>query len=285
MSLFTACMLDRLPVSVQSTDMTEHVGKDREILDEIKDTTCRNDLRTLHHVDLKCPTYSSDVDLNESALTETATVTNIATTSNKRRDRRRRRRKANLLMFRFHRTRQKSVQICLRHRQLIASLCSKTLLVMSAKFNHVRHLPTGACVASRFSLSLTRQKRRPSHLHHRHPPTYVAATVRAHGGGGGALEREHTATDKLNQRQWLEMERNRLNQRSARQISSSSISVQQLQRKLTEELDSAAVATDTTVAMETDSEHMTNHSLTSNKLVTNRTSDEIDDIFVALERL
>lgn len=177
----------------------------------------------------------------------------------------RRRKQANVLTFQF-KSGQKPVKILLRGKQLLALLSNKSVFVAGAKFNQPRLLPTGTLIASRFTLSLVRLHPRTDQQLHRH----------------SAMRGDHNVP---NHSQWMEIERTRL---MSQRTSEPSTCVHQLQQKLTEELDSAA-AMDADTGSDLSLEHSQSDSLLSNRQTTeqevSRTSisDEIDDIFGALD--
>ena len=174
----------------------------------------------------------------------------------------RRRKQANMLTFRF-KSGQKPVKILLRGKKVLALLSNKNTSVAGAKFSHLRLLPSGSLVASRFILSLVLQCQTDQQRH-------------------SAMRGEPSVS---NHSQWMDMERTRLSQLQRK--GTHSMHVHQLQQKLTQELDNAATI-DVNTESDLSLEHSLSDSLLSNKQTTkqgiNRTSiDEIDDIFGVLD--
>ena len=178
--------------------------------------------------------------------------------------------KANTLMLHCcHGQRHRPVKFCLRGRKLMAALTAKKIQVTAINVKLIRRLPTGSNnhVISNYLLSL--EQRRPRANHHGQRTNNMSKC--------GALDLEGDVRE-LDGNKWLEVERTRLSQRSG---SSSTTYVHELQKKFTDELDSAAP-----VAMEM--EHDTSRLLSmGTNSENNRTvtvgRDEIDDIFGALD--
>lgn len=165
------------------------------------------------------------------------------------------RKQANTLMFQVWRGQRKLAKIQLRSRQLSAVLRARNISVAGARFHYLKSLPTGAHVASRFSLSLqswTNPCRQPS-----------------------------VQVDVPNHSQWVERERASLSQTSS---SCSYACVRQLQKQLTQELDSATVETD---LEQPNGDYIYSDSSNDgkNEQGVTKTADEIDDIFGALDGL
>ena len=167
---------------------------------------------------------------------------------------------ANTLTFRCCHGQHRPVKIWLRGRKLMAALTAKKIRVTAINVNFMRRLPTGSNdhVISSCFLSLVQQCPRTNHCQH--------TNIAKHR----VLEPD---VRKLDGSKWLEVERNRLSQRSGSSTTC-------IQKKFTDELDSS-------VAMDTDMEqHDTSHLLsTETNSENNRTvgHNEIDDIFCALD--
>ena len=210
---------------------------------------------------------AGSMDKDDSSLRTVAAATEAKSAERKQHKiRTRRRKQANVLVFQF-KSGHKPINVILRGKKLSSLLSNKnTVSVVGAKFSHLKLLPTGAFIAPRFTLSLVHlRSRTDDHQDHRRF-TMCGSNVPIHG-------------------QWMETERTRLmNQRNS--IRTPSACVQQLQKKLTEELDSAA-AMDVCAESDLSLEHLPqNNSLLSNEqTVKQETSilDEIDDIFGALD--
>ena len=174
----------------------------------------------------------------------------------------RRRRRANMLTLQF-KSGRKQVKVLLRGKKLLALLSSKNTSVAGAKFSHLRPLPGGSLITSRFTLSLVHLQYGTDQQRH--------SALR---GDDQSASNPHS--------QWMEMERTRLGQRKG----APATHIHHLQRKLTQELDNAA-----NMDADLSLEHSQSDSLLSiankqtNKQEINRTSipDEIDDIFGALD--
>ena len=184
---------------------------------------------------------------------------------NRHRARVHRRKQANVLTFQL-KSRQKPVKIVLRGKKLLTLLSNNkgNVSVAGARFNHLRLLPTGAFVASRFTLRLQSRSDQQGQKH-----------FTVHG--------DH---DVPNHSTWMEGERTMLmNERNG----TPSVCVHQLQQKLTEELDSAAAIDAAETESDVSLEHPQSDSLLHNRQTTNQginktsISDEIDDIFGALD--
>ena len=283
-------VLYRLPASVES--VKDKMEEQRAVLQEM-DAVMTN-LPKINEHQLE-PLSSDDEEeeedlISEPVVAETVTDKPAATTkavevdtqaTGEQKRNVRGRKRANTLTFQFHYGRRKSIKMCLRGRKLLSALSLKNLSVTSVHFKNLKRIPTGYHVASTFSLTFSRwnQPIDPSPCRLRRPQTtcsYSTAAVCS-----GVREREAMGCSHS----WMEVERNRLTQRSDSTRSSSC--VHQLQNKLTEDLDSVVDAATDTVVMETDSEHDTNDLLVTcndrGKLIDN--NNEIDDIFGALDGL
>lgn len=184
---------------------------------------------------------------------------------------------ANVLQFHFHYGRQRHMRILLRGRKLLAALSARTVKVTGTTFRHLTTLPNGRHIVSTFSISLARLQRRkksPAFMSKQLPPS------------NRAVQGEYHTLAPAGCGQWMEAERTRLSQRR----SSSPLFVQRLQTKLTEELESAAAS----CAIAVDVKHLDSTSERDLLLGANSDanvprnslkSDDIDNIFVALEKL